>query len=197
MEMNIEKVSKIIQNRRSWYAAQMDEAVNIPNEDIWKLLKNANYAPSHKRTEPWRFVVFDPNQLSSFFNKMSEIYLKTTRPEDVKEEKLKKYKMKALTLSHVIAICMKRDAAKRVPVKEEEYAVACAVQNILLSMDSLNIIGYWSTGKLAFLEETKTFLNLDIEDKCMGFLQLGVPKKGLPKFPKKQLSEIETKVRWI
>ncbi|MBD99662.1 MAG: nitroreductase [Verrucomicrobia bacterium] len=195
--MNIEQVSALIKSRRSWYAAQMDETKNIPNEDIWKLLQNANYAPSHKRTEPWRFIVFDPTQLNSFFDKMAEIYLKITMPENVKADKLKKYKMKAETLSHVIAICMKRDTAERIPMEEEEYAVACAVQNMLLSLNSLNIIGYWSTGKLAFAEETKTFLKLSDKDKCMGFLQLGVPKKGLPELPKIQMSGIETKVSWI
>ena len=194
--MRIEEVNDLIQKRRSWYAGQMKAGATIPNEDIWKLLKNANYAPSHKRTEPWRFVVFDPDHLQLFFDKMTEIYLKITPEADIKEDKVKKYAMKAKTLSHVIAICMKRDEGERVPVQEEEYAVACAVQNILLSMDALNIIGYWSTGKIAFTEEIKDFLNLRQEDKCLGFLQLGVPMDGLPEMPKKQMSEIESKVDW-
>ena len=91
---------------------------------------------------------------------------------------------------------MKRDPQKRVPRQEEEYAVACSVQNILLSMKALNIIGYWGTGKIAFSKQMKAYLNLAEEDQCMGFLQLGVPKEGLPDIPKKQMSGIETKVEW-
>ncbi|MEQ8908616.1 MAG: nitroreductase [Vicingaceae bacterium] len=195
--MNIEEVSQIIQSRQSFYPAQMEAGATIPDEDIWKLLKNANYAPSHKRTEPWRFVVFSKNGVNQFFDALGEIYQKTTPAEEFKPEKLEKFKQKAEILSHVIAIGMKRDEKERIPVQEEEYAVACAVQNILLSSKSLNIIGYWGTGKLAFTKEMKTFLGLGEKDKCLGFLQLGVPKEGLPDFEKKQMSEIEEKVVWI
>ncbi len=30
----------------------------IPDDIIWQLLENANWAPTHKFTEPWRFTVF-------------------------------------------------------------------------------------------------------------------------------------------
>jgi hypothetical protein len=63
-------------------------------------------------------------------------------------------------------------------------------------MKPLNIIGYWGSGKLAYTNEMKQFLKLDADDKCLGFLQLGVPKKGLPDLPKKQMSGIEEKVVW-
>ena len=194
--MNIEEVNELITSRQSLYPAQMEVGAKIPDEDIWKLLENANYAPSHKRTEPWRYIVFSGEALKKFFAEMGNIYKKITPTEEFKEEKLEKFRKKGETLSHVIAIGMKRDEKESLPVQEEEYAVACSVQNILLSMKSLNIIGYWGTGKIAFTDEMKAFLGLGEKDKCMGFLQLGVPKAGLPDIPKKQISGIEEKVTW-
>tara|TARA_R110002096_G_scaffold83876_7_gene194187 strand:+ start:11510 stop:12097 length:588 start_codon:yes stop_codon:yes gene_type:complete len=194
--MNIETVSKWIQERQSLYPAQMQAGAKIPNESIWKMLENANYAPSHKRTEPWRYVVFSDEMVKDFFGKLSEIYQSVTPVDLIKQEKIKKFENNASIISHVIAICMKRDEKQRIPVQEEEYAVACSVQNMLLSMKVLNIIGYWSTGALAFTEQMKEYLALGKDDKCMGFLLLGVPKKGLPEISKQQISEIQAKVTW-
>jgi nitroreductase len=194
--MNIEEVSKLIQSRQSFYPAQMEVGAQIPDEAIWKLLKNANYAPSHKRTEPWRYIVFSGDSLSEFFKEMGRIYEEITPKEEFKSEKIEKFKNKGKTLSHLIAICMKRDPQKRIPREEEEYAVACSVQNILLSMKPLNIIGYWGTGSIAFSNQMKNYLNLAEEDQCMGFLQLGVPKAGLPEILKNQITSIEKKVEW-
>lgn len=194
--MQIEDLSKAIQSRQSLYPKQMQEGAKITDKDIWLMLENANYAPSHKRTEPWRFVVFSGNSLIHFFEEMARIYIQITPKSEFKAEKLDKFKMKAKTLSHLIAVCMKRDEKEQVPIQEEEYAVACAVQNILLSMNPLNIIGYWGTGKIAFSNEMKEYLNLGAQDKCMGFLQLGVPKEGLPHIPKTTMSSIQTKVEW-
>lgn len=194
--MDIEAVSKLIQSRQSLYPAQMELGAKIPDEAIWKLLQNANYAPSHKRTEPWRFIVFSEEGVKKFYTAMGEIYKKVTPAEEFKPEKIDKFSKKAELVSHVIAIGMKRDEKERIPVQEEEYAVACAVQNILLSTKSLNIIGYWGTGQLAYTDEMKSFLGFGENDKCLGFLQLGVPKKGLPDLEKKQMSEIEEKVTW-
>jgi nitroreductase len=174
----------------------MEVGAQIPDEAIWKLLKNANYAPSHKRTEPWRYIVFSGDSLSEFFKEMGRIYEEITPKEEFKSEKIEKFKNKGKTLSHLIAICMKRDPQKRIPREEEEYAVACSVQNILLSMKPLNIIGYWGTGSIAFSNQMKNYLNLAEEDQCMGFLQLGVPKAGLPEILKNQITSIEKKVEW-
>ena len=193
---SIEEVSEWIKSRRSLYPAQMQEDAKIPDEDIWKLLENANYAPSHKRTEPWRYIVFADEAKHEMIDKMVEIFLKITPRMDKESDRTKKLLKRKNTLSHIVAICMNRDEQKRIPEFEEEYAVACSVQNILLSMNALNIIGYWSTGKITFTPEMKSYLNLGDKDKCLGFLLLGVPKPGLPLAPKQQMSSIENKVVW-
>ncbi len=185
-----------IKSRQSLYPMQMEENAIIPDEKIWRLLETANYAPSHKRTEPWRFIVFSGAQKDTFIDKQKEILSELNETGIDISAKLKKLDLRKKQISHVVAICMKRDPKEAVPVCEEEYAVACSVQNMLLSTKSLNIIGYWSTGKTAFSPQMKSFLSLGKADKCMGFLILGVAKTGLPVIPKKQMSEITEKVIW-
>lgn len=127
---------------------------------------------------------------------MGKIYTAITPASDFDQSKIEKLAMRVEKISHVIAIIMKRDEKERVPIQEEEYAVSCAVQNMLLATNSLDIIGYWGTGKLAFSNEMKTFLKLNKEDKCLGFLQLGVPMDDLPQLQKKPMSPIQDKVEW-
>lgn len=190
------EVSNLIKNRFSWYPAQMKSNAKIPDESIWKLLELANYAPNHKRTEPWRFVVFSEEKVDNFYQELGKIYTAITPASDFDQSKIEKLAMRVEKISHVIAIIMKRDEKERVPIQEEEYAVSCAVQNMLLATNSLDIIGYWGTGKLAFSNEMKTFLKLNKEDKCLGFLQLGVPMDDLPQLQKKPMSPIQDKVEW-
>lgn len=194
--MKNRQIPEIILGRRSVYAAQMNPEKKIEKQVILKLLEAANYAPSHKRTEPWRFVVFADEKVKVFYEQLFYIY--SSRNNDPKkiEQKKKKWEGKAKQVSHVIAICMHRDEKRSVPGCEEEWAVACAVQNILLSAEALGVCGYWGTGELTYTEEMKKFLNLSEEDRCMGFLHMGVLKEGMD-FPyKKPLSPIHEKVEW-
>lgn len=194
--MKKRQIPEIILERKSVYPAQMDPDQKIDKDVILKLLTAANYAPSHKRTEPWRFVIFADEKVRTFYEQLLKI--QSSRTDDIKEIALKKKKWenKAKQVSHVIAIYMKRDEKHKVPQCEEEWAVACAVQNILLSAEVFGVCGYWGTGELAYTVEMKKFLNLSEEDQCMGFLQLGIMKEGINFPDKKPLGTIEEKIEW-
>lgn len=193
--MSFEEVSLMIKHRRSLYPAQMDENKSIPDDDIWKLLELANYAPTHKLTEPWRFKVYSGGQVKVFYDLLTQIYAQWNSVDEMRK-RVKKFEVKAAKVSHVIAIMMKRDPEERIPAEEEAYATACAVQNILLGMESLNIIGYWGTGQAAFSKKMHEALDLEEGDRCMGFLQLGVPKILPPIETRRVPGNIKEKVDW-
>lgn len=194
--MNYEEVKKVIKSRRSLYPAQMDENKKIPDEDIWKLVELANYAPNHKLTEPWRFKVFGGAKVKDFYNLLIQVNSEWASVDEMRPI-AKKLQGKAEIVSHVIVLYMKRDPQKRVPVHEEEYACACAMQNMLLGMNSLNIIGYWGTGKAAASETMKKALKLEKDDKCIGFLQLGVPKILPPESSRRNPGDVKEKTEWL
>ena len=54
--MKAKFIDDIIQNRRSIYPSQFNDKP-IKKSLINKLLENANMAPTHKLTQPWRFRV--------------------------------------------------------------------------------------------------------------------------------------------
>ena len=194
--MEYHTVKELIQSRRSFYPAQMDEHKNIPDEDIWKLIELANYAPTHKLTEPWRFSVFGGEKVKDFYNMLIKVNSERYSVDEMRPI-AKKLQGKAEIVSHVIVLYMKRDPQERVPAHEEEYACACAMQNMLLGLKSLNIIGYWGTGKAATSDAMRMALKLGKEDKVIGFLQLGVPKTLPPEDTKRIPGDVKEKTEWL
>lgn len=193
MPYNISEFNELLKNRRSVGVAQYT-GEKIADSIVRQILENANLAPTHRLTEPWRFKVFAGKGLEKLFAKMAEIYQAHTAPEKFSQEKYDKFFEQHQKVSHVIAICMHRDTQNRVPEIEEICAVACAVQNIYLSVTAYDLAGYWSTGGGTFTQEMKSFLGLAAQDHCLGFFYLGCKAKD---YPATRRSPIEDKTEWV
>lgn len=186
--------NKIVQNRRSVYPYQFAQGIKIPDDTIWQILENANRAPNHKLTEPWHFTVFTGEGLQYFSKLQAELYTKYAG-EKFKEKKLKNLLEYPLMASHVIAVGMKRSTAISIPEEEELIAVACAVENIYLSVTAYGFGGYLSTGGITYFEESKPFFGLGGQDKLIGFFYIG----GISELPNplSKRQPIAEKVDWI
>lgn len=187
--------NQLIRNRRSIFpkdytGEKVDDAI------IKQMLENANWAPTHKLTEPWRFVVFSGDGLKRLADIQGTVYKKVTEANGTfKEERYQNLTTKPLECSHIIAIGMKRDEKKGVPEWEELAAVFCAVQNMYLTATAYGIGCYLSTGGITNFEEAKEFFGWGAEDKLCGFLNIGKPKDNLHFGMRRKA--IEEKVTWI
>ena len=190
-KITAEQVDELIKNRRSVYTNQFVKGKKIPDEIIMQLLENANWAPTHKNTEPWRFVIFKEDGLQKLATFQAELYKKTAG-EKYKQGKYEKLLITPLECSHVIAIGMKR--SDNIPEMEEIAAVACAVQNLHLSAVAHNIGGYWSTGGITYTPEAKSFFGLNEADKLLGFFYVGYVQVPSAKGLRKPISE---KIIWV
>ncbi len=184
----------IIAARRSRFPAQYD-GKRLDDSLVMALLESANWAPTHKLTEPWRFKVYCDDGLPVLFENLVRIYCETTPAELVRQAKIDKLKSMASRVSHVVAVIMQRDPAQRVPEIEEVSAVACAVQNMHLALhDFPGAGGYWSTGAGSFSPQMAEYLNLGAQDLCMGFFYLG----SVPSEPKPgRRTPLANKVEWV
>ncbi len=189
---NFDQLTQIIRSRRSVFPP-MFSGEKIADEEVMELLENANWAPNHKKTEPWRFRVFNGPSLQKLSDYLGDYYEKNTPPEAFSQKKLEKTRKKPLMCSHIIAICMQRDPEERLPEWEELSAVSCAVMNLWLSVTAKGFGGYWSSPK-AILEADE-FLELEKGEQCWGLFYLGIPKEGLEL--KGDRGNIEEKVKWI
>ncbi len=191
MPITPELVSELIRKRRSIFPKTYNDKP-IPRPIIEEVLENANWAPTHRLTEPWRFKVFVGQSLERLGNYLADFYQNNTPPEGFSEAKHKKTKESPLRSACVIAICMQRDPTNSVPEWEELAAVACAVQNMWLTCTAHGIGSYWSTPKAALA--AYEFLGLGEGERCLGLFYMGY--HDLPEMPGKR-SSISEKTTWF
>ena len=192
--MKASVVSKVIRERRSVFPANYS-LERVDDSIVAEMLENANWAPTHKLTQPWRFTVFTKGGLQILGLKQAEIYKEVSqRKGGYSDKKYNDLKAKPLKASHVIAIGMKRDDAKRIPAWEEISSVAAAVQNMCLTAASYDIGCYWATGGITGFEESKEYFSLKEDDKLMGFLFVGMPASILPDGKRQPISD---RVTWV
>jgi nitroreductase len=166
------QVDHLIRSRRSTFPDQFDISRKIDEETVWRLLENANWAPNHKRTEPWRFTVFTGDGLKRFAAFQAGRY-KDAAGGKFRQDKYDKLLENPEKASHIIAIILRRSTTVDIPEMEEMAAVACAVENIYLSIAAYGLGGYWSTGGATFDPAAREFFGLNEGDVLMGFFYLG------------------------
>lgn len=192
---NIEEANRLIRERRSIYPNMYSEEP-VSDEVISTMLENANWAPTHRLTEPWRFVVFKGEGLKRLAKFQSELYKElSTAAGKFDETKFEKLAKKPLMASHIIAIGMHRDPKASIPEVEETGAVAAAVQNMYLTATAHGVGCYWGSGGITYKKEANEFFGLGAEDRLLGFMYVGNLKSD--KWPQGRRKPIEDKVTWV
>jgi nitroreductase len=185
-------IADIIKNRRSIKPVKMN-GKKIPDEEVRELLKLANWAPTHGRTEPWRFIVYSGNKVKEFCYQHAQLYKANTAPEKFEQAKYDKQLQNGDLASHIIIAIMRRGDSPKIPVLEEIAATAIAVQNILLGATAAGIASFWNTGGMTHHPVMKDFLQLNEQDIVMSLLYLGYTDEQLEG---KRQTEIGEKVIW-
>lgn len=184
-------VTDIIRRRRSLYPKMYNDQP-IAEELIREILDNANWAPTHRFTEPWRFRVFRGEALRRLGEFLSGQYRAGTPESDFSDVKYKKMLDAPQRSGAVIAICMMRDPESRVPEWEEIAAVASAVQNMWLTCTAHGLGSYWSTP--GYILRADQWLGLQPGERCLGLFYMGWYDHV--ELPAKR-GNIDDKVLWI
>lgn len=193
MRFNLSEITELIKSRRTIYPEQFSDR-KVHKEQIDLILNNAQWAPTHGNTQPWRFKVFmeEGRQVLSDF--LAETYLKLTPPEAQNDLKLAKMMKRPMQASAVIAVCMERQPSEKILEIEEIEAVACAIQNMHLTCTAYGLGGFWATPKLIYSQEMNEFLKIGAKDKCLGLFYIGYPAIDWPDAHRKPL---EYTTEWI
>ena len=189
----IDKLNKLMHERRSTKPRGFN-GKRIDDRVVWQILENANWAPNHGLTQPWKYKVFTNKGLNRLANFQADLYRKLTPESKFKPEKYERMKANILKSSHVVVICMERQKSEKIPEIEEIEAVACSVQNMALTAAGYQICSFWGSGGVTYTDELKEFLNLSKKDKCLGYLYLGYSDNPTTK---SRRDPIANKVEWI
>ncbi len=193
MRFNLSEINELIRSRRTIYPEQYTER-KVHREQIEVILNNAQWAPTHGNTQPWRFKVFMEDGRQKLADFLGKTYLELTPAEQQTDAKLAKMLKRPMLSSVVIAVCMERQQEEKILELEEIEAVACAIQNMHLSCTAYGLGGFWSTPKLIYHQKMNAFLGLGEKDKCIGLFYIGYPSIEWPKAHRKPL---EYTTQWI
>lgn len=191
----LKKISKNIRKRRSVFANEFIKK-ELPEKLLEEILTNATWAPNHKMTEPWRFIVFRGKYLKEYGEYMAHYYKDfyaelSAEAQKEKLDYLRKYPLNSACMIGVIRI---RNTKINLPEWEEIAAVASAVQNIALTCTAHKIGSYWSTKGVA-IDYVAQF-DLAENEKSLGLLYLGYYPKDL-KSSKKKRTPLSKKVIYL
>lgn len=193
MRYNLSEITDLIRNRRTIYPEQYTERV-VQRDMLETILTNGLWAPTHGKTQPWRFKVYTGEGRGILSEKMLELYKSQTPSEDFKEIKYERIKSRISKTSALVLLSMKRTPETRIPELEEIEAVSCAAQNILLTAAAYGLGAYWSSPKYLYTDEAKNSFGFDKEDKILGLLYFGYPSGDMPKSHRKPLEFV---TEWI
>lgn len=191
-ELAANTIEQCIRSRRSIKPADFSD-VRVADEVVDRMLEAANWAPTHGRTEPWRFFVYTNDARIELGKKIANLYLKITKPENCSPATAEKLKNFAAASSHLIVIATKRQESGKISRVDEVAAVACAVQNLHLMATACGVAGYWSSAKAICNDLMKDYLGLSEDDEVLGMFYVGNSKCELPEGKR---SPVEDKVSW-
>lgn len=167
-------IVQTIRKRRSVYDFKPESLTNATVADI---LECAVWAPNHKNTQPWRFLVIN----GATKRKLADIYRKIqvgkTKSDDpaVLEIASQKGFEKLMSKPTIIGVtCLKSPDAFR--AREDYASVSCAIHNITLAAWEKGIGMQWSTSGLTTHPEATNILRVDTaKEEIVGFLYAGYP----------------------
>lgn len=188
--MDTEAFDRIVRERRAVFTP-MFSGEPVPEDLIRRMLENAHWAPSHKRTEPWRFHVYRGEAKQRLADLLAQAYTNITPAEQFSETARDKPRSNVLRADTVIVIVMQRDPKESVPEWEEIAAMGAAVQNLWLSASAYGLAGYWGTP--GTVGELGRLLDLPEGQRCLGLFLLGRPAAEPPAGTR---GPLEDKVSW-
>jgi len=150
---------------------RVDSQRAVPTELVEQLCELVTWAPNHKRTEPWRFVVFSGAGRA----KLGDAFESSQIADGVTDDgKLTKARTKYGRAPVVVAVIASGDGN---PVRREENrdAVAAGIQNMLLGATAAGLSSFWSTGGATVAAGVRALCECIDDEQIIGLIYLGWP----------------------
>ena len=197
-EQEVEIVCAAIAHRRSMGLARVHADMPIEKAKVERVLRAADWAPSHGETEPWRFTVYTGDSRLALGEAFAEAYRSDTTAATFKPNTYEANLNKAVSAPVWISIGMmpklREDGSLMMTALEEMLAVACAVQNLHVVANAQGLAGMWLSKGVHVHPYVAKFVGLEPPSRLLGFFFLGYP--NIP-WTEGERRPIEEKVHWM
>lgn len=182
-----------IHSRRSNGLAEETE---VPEDIISQVLEAGTWAPSHHKTEPWRYFVMTGDGRRQLGEAMAAIAAEGMTPEEKveKQKNLEKQKQKPMRAPVVIAVAVEPSEEERVDTLEEYGAVYASIQNMLLAAHALGLAAFWRTGAHCYHPKMNELFGVSGQGKVLGLIYIGYPMREMKEGRRRPVEQVTT---WI
>ena len=185
------RLLNVMANRRS-FALKDITTDPVDHALIVQLLEAANWAPSHGKTEPWRFVIYSGaarQQLSDAFGSAFQA-LNPAQPAGSAGELTQSQRV----WQAPVWIALGMQPSQKMPEWEDLIAFGSAVQNMHLMASALGLASKWTSGAVVLHPSVATAVGFAPDTKLYGFFYVGHPAIA---WPAGQRRPVADKVRWV
>jgi nitroreductase len=152
---------------------QMDLDRDVAPELVQELCEIAASAPNHKRTWPWRFCLFTGEGRAA----LGAAYAAALELAGADEAKITKTRTKYLRAPAMLLVGSTSPEPGR--VLEDGYAVAAALQNVLLAATSAGLASFWSSPPVLDAPEVLRLAGFAEGTRIVGVVYLGWPARDV------------------
>ena len=162
----------------------------VPRQVLQRLLESAVWAPNHRLTEPWRFVVLEKGGQAR--HRAAQLSYEFSMQRNHNPARAEAARQAVMAPSFVIYVyCV---PGSNEEVTQENYAaVCCAAQNISLAAVAEGLAVTWETGGPTRHLELKETLGAQPDWKMVTMLSIGVPAET----PQSGRTPVSNFVRWL
>ena len=151
----------------------------VDRAEIENILEAGVWAPNHKLTEPWRFIVLGPSARAKLADLAGKVKADALPPEvDTAARSAVRVKSanKVGSRPAIIVIVCRRSSDEQRDL-EDYAATCCAIQNMSLVAWELGLGCQWSSGAVTRDSRAAGLLGIDAAgERIVGLLYLGRPK---------------------
>jgi nitroreductase len=127
----------------------------VPEAIVLEAIESARWAPNHKLTEPWEFVLIGKETAAAIAERNADMLRQENRPAKA-DHKLARWKT---VPGWMLLTCRRSEDAFR---QQEDFAACCcAAQNFMLSLWGAGVASKWTSGPVT--EDLEFFRIVDIK----------------------------------
>lgn len=145
------------------------------------IFKAALRAADHGCLRPWRFLVVEADGLIQ----LGEVFVKSAKLKEpqLSTEKSQRYLNMPLRAPMIVVAISRNEVHAKVPVIEQQMAVAASVQNMITAAHALGVGAYWRTGAITSSAVVKADLGIEEKETIVGFIYMGTANMAPRKVP--------------
>ncbi|MBO6639921.1 MAG: nitroreductase [Roseitalea sp.] len=147
-----------------------------------RLIGIAARVPDHGRLEPWRFIIYRPDDGARIGEALAELALE--RNPQMREDELDRERKRLSRAPVAVGVVSTAADHERIPVWEQFLSAGAAAMNLVTAATACGFAVNWVTGWYSDDAEARAILGLSPDERMAGVVHIGNHDAAVPDRPR-------------